>query len=631
MRVVDRQDGPTSVGEPGHGGAVPLRLVSRGRRGRQDRRRPSTTTRGHKPDLFPHPIFLFLFFLFSQIPAQALTPESLWNAWPTERFVATAAPCFLHAELVAHLDRLVTRARAAGLPIATEELGQSVEGRSIHLLRVGKGPRKVLLWSQMHGDEPSATPALLDLVEYLARHQRDDADASRILDRLTLLIVPMLNPDGAEIYTRRNAQGIDLNRDALNLASPEGRILKDVRDRYEPEMGFNLHDQYRRRVVGTTRVLATNAILAVTGDEARTVTPGRERTMRAGVAVAKALEPYAPGGMARYDDAFSPRAFGDNLTAWGTPVLLIESGGVGPGKSLTELTRLNYVGILYALAELSRNDLADHDVADYGRIAENGDDVWSDVAIRGGSVLQPGAVESYRSDVTFDVLESDRARQECAGEGKNGPWGSRVTELGDARIWGAGREIDGTGRWVTGAFTVGVQGGGARKWLDANALEALARLGVARIVWAVPRGDREPAGEHVEKIAGWGRSEVVVTSDERDLPAVVIARVPREARGATLAERVERLRAVAGKSPRAAVLKTASDEAWLQALWTGIAPSTSAAAAPVGPTRIQTGAPATFFLITAPDEPARVSGARIEAIWIGGAEVTARTAPGGGR
>jgi hypothetical protein len=615
-QAVGAEAAPGRVGTPGHGGAVPLRPG-----GDESPVPRAHTMRGHGHRFFPHPIF-FLFLLLAT-PVGALTPESLWNAWPQERFVATAAPCFLHAELVAHLDRLVTRSRAAGLPIETEELGQSVEGRSIHLLRVGTGPRKVMLWSQMHGDEPSATPALLDLVEFLTRHRQDDPDAARILDRLTLLIVPMLNPDGAEVYTRRNEQGIDLNRDALNLATPEGRILKDLRDRYEPEMGFNLHDQYRRRVVGTTRVLATNAILAVTGDEARTVTPGRERTMRAGVAVAKALEPYAPGGMARYDDAFSPRAFGDNLTAWGTPVLLIESGGVAPGKSLTELTRLNYVGILFALSELARNDMADHDATDYPRISENGDDVWSDVAIRGGSILQPGAPESYRADLTFDVLESDRARENCAGEGKNGPWGSRITELGDARLWGAGREIDGTGRLIAGAFTVGVQGASARKWLDAPALEVLARLGIARVVWAVPGADLQPAVEHVEKIAGWGKSEVVVTSDASELPAVVIARLPHEARGLVLAERIERIRSVAVKSPKGSALKAGGDEAWLQALWTGAAPGAGGKESGSGAARIQTGAPATFLMLVAPDEPSKVSGARVEAVWIGGAEVTA--------
>ena len=148
---------------------------------------------------------------------------------------------------------------------ALEEIGRSAEGRAIHLLAVGSGERRVLLWSQMHGDEPSATPALLDVADHLLARRRE---AGAVLDDLTLLMVPMLNPDGTERGARRNAQGIDVNRDALNLATPEGRILKAVRDRYQPILGFNLHDQDRRTTVGETGRLATIALLAVAGDPA---------------------------------------------------------------------------------------------------------------------------------------------------------------------------------------------------------------------------------------------------------------------------------------------------------------------------------------------------------------------------
>ena len=87
-----------------------------------------------------------------------------------------------------------------------------------------------------------------------------------MLDRLTLLLLPMLNPDGAERHQRRNAQAIDVNRDALSLVTPEGRILKAMRDRHQPLLGFNLHDQDRRTVVGEQGGLATTSLLAVAGD-----------------------------------------------------------------------------------------------------------------------------------------------------------------------------------------------------------------------------------------------------------------------------------------------------------------------------------------------------------------------------
>src|SRR4029079_5808560 len=47
-----------------------------------------------------------------------------------------------------------------------ERVGASLEGRAINLIPIGSGPLRVLLWSQMHGDEPPATAALFDVFDY---------------------------------------------------------------------------------------------------------------------------------------------------------------------------------------------------------------------------------------------------------------------------------------------------------------------------------------------------------------------------------------------------------------------------------------------------------------------------------
>src|SRR5574341_1161071 len=172
------------------------------------------------------------------LAAPAYSPAALWDAWPSARFVPTPAPCLRHGELVDHLRALEEKHRGR---LTLEDAGRSFEGRPVYLLTLGRGPKKVLLWSQMHGDEPSATPALLDVIDFLLS-RREEPAARAILEDATLLVVPMLNPDGAERYQRRNAQGIDVNRDALNLATPEGRLLAAVRERFAPELGFNLHD-----------------------------------------------------------------------------------------------------------------------------------------------------------------------------------------------------------------------------------------------------------------------------------------------------------------------------------------------------------------------------------------------------
>jgi len=463
-----------------------------------------------------------------------LTPDQLWQSWPQERFVTAPAPCLRPAELTAELQRL-----AALYPgkIRLEEVGRSFDDRPVHLVTLGHGSQTVLLWSQMHGDEPSATPALLDIAHFLLSHAAEP-EAAAILDGLTLLMVPMLNPDGAEIYERRNLQGIDINRDALNLATPEGRILKRIRDEHEPMLGFNLHDQNRRTAVGDTGVLATNAVLAVAGDEEGTLTPGRLRAKRACAAIVEALAPYMPGGMARYDEDWSPRAFGDNVTAWGTPVVLIESGGLPPGRNFEDLTRLNFVAILTVLQELVRDDLKGYDPDVYNNLLRNEGDVWADVVVQGGFIRQPGFSSPYRADLAFNLEVDDRDAAGCAtGDTAR----SRVVEIGDARFLGAGRVVDAGGSLLLAPFVAGVEGWKARRWLTAEVLEEMAQLGVGTVLWEVPRRKIEAAESLARELAGEERARLEVVEAQAVMPWLVLTGPPREPVSDSLSDVVQAL------------------------------------------------------------------------------------------
>jgi len=444
--------------------------------------------------------------ILSGAATPSFTPELLWKAWSSARFVTTPAPCLDHATLVAHIEELEARHRGR---LSVQEVGRSVEGRAIHLLSLGRGPRRVLLWSQMHGDEPSATPALLDMADYLLS-SRDPA-AGALLEGATLLLLPMLNPDGAERYARSNAQAIDINRDALRLATPEGRLLKAVRDRFRPELGFNLHDQDRRTTVGETGRLATVALLAVAGDAEGTMTPGRARARRVCAAIARSLQPFVPGGVARYDEDWNPRAFGDNITAWGTPVVLMESGGLPPGWGHPDLTRLNFVGLLSALSLLVKDDLADEDPLLYENLQRNSDGDWVDVLVSGGTVWQPGAGPPYRADVAFDRLDADPVVAGC-DDAVSGP--STILGIGDGHLLHARRTVDATGRLVVPAFAVSVRGTAAEGWLDQEALGALGRLGVATVRWHVPSPGQESARAVAARRKGPGLPSVEVVAME---------------------------------------------------------------------------------------------------------------------
>ncbi|OYV98893.1 MAG: peptidase M14, partial [Acidobacteria bacterium 37-65-4] len=265
---------------------------------------------------------LFAFITLSGLRAGAQTfaptPQALASLWDREHVSAPVSALVDHAEVKRRLA--VIAASGAASVLHVQQVGASVEGREIYDVSFGTGPYVVMLWSQMHGDEATATSALFDLYAYVDAH-RAEPQVAGMLQALTVHTVPMLNPDGAERWQRRNAQGIDINRDALLLQSPEGQLLKKLRDTWQPSVGINLHNQNWRTSVGKPPVGAAISLLAVAFDESRTMSPGRVLTRQLASVVRDSLEPLAPGRIGKYDEAFEARAFGDNLTKWGTPVL----------------------------------------------------------------------------------------------------------------------------------------------------------------------------------------------------------------------------------------------------------------------------------------------------------------------
>ncbi len=518
------------------------------------------------------------------VAAPSPSSQALWEAWPRLRLVDTPAACLRHADLVTRLQALAAQHPGR---VRLEEIGRSAEGRAIHLLAVGSGERPVLLWSQMHGDEPSATPALLDV----AGHLLSDAQAGAVLEEITLLMVPMLNPDGAERGVRRNAQGIDVNRDALNLATPEGRILKAVRDRYQPILGFNLHDQDRRTMVGETGRLATIALLAVAGDPPGTVTEGRLRAKRVCAAIVAALEPLIGPSIARYDEDWSPRAFGDNITAWGTPVVLVESGGLAPGRPLSDLTRLNFVALVSALSALAADDLAGHDPAVYERLTRNRTDAYADVVLRGGQILQGSAGVPSRADLAFDVEEAA-----CPAPARVVPVGgmgrsdaSRIVEVGDARFLAAGRDVDASGALIVPALTASVRGLAARRWLDPRSLDDMARLGVGLLRWHVRSRDVGAAQAVAAERAAPGRPTITVVASTDTPSLLVLARPPRRPVSRSLAHVLDALGSWrAPQRPFASALPLL----------------TAPPAAALAPVRLVPDAPASFLVLRAMSDSA---------------------------
>ena len=318
--------------------------------------------------------------------------------------------------------------------VSSRVAGRSAEGREIRQLTFGYGPTTVLLWSQMHGNESTASMALVDIVRFF--HERPDHPlVQRIAQGATIPMVPMLNPDGAERFQRRNAQGIDVNRDARMLETPEGRTLKAVRDALEPDFGFNLHDQNAGTRVGTTDLGVAIALLAPAFNEDRDVDDKRRRAMQVASVLVEAMDPLVGGHIAKYDDTFNPRAFGDLMGAWGASTVLIESGGWANDPQKQHLRRTNFVGILTALDAIATGRYAAYDPAVYEGLEYNGRRA-TDLLIAGGTIAVPG-LPPLRADI---LVNYDRPLMKEAGV---------VQDIGDMGEAGAQDTLD-----VSGLFLI---------------------------------------------------------------------------------------------------------------------------------------------------------------------------------
>lgn len=204
------------------------------------------------------------------------------------------------------------------------EIGTSEENRPIMQFKIGSGKKKILIWTQMHGNESTGTKAVFDLFNCFLN--TDKEQFSTILKECTLVFIPMLNPDGSQAYTRVNANNIDLNRDAVGRAAKESKLLRSVLEDFNPQFCFNLHDQRTIFGVEGTKNPATISFLAPSEEVTREITKGRKQTMNVIVAMNTMLQNIIPNFVGRYTDEFYPTATGDNFQKLGYNTILIESG-----------------------------------------------------------------------------------------------------------------------------------------------------------------------------------------------------------------------------------------------------------------------------------------------------------------
>ena len=248
----------------------------------------------------------------------------------------------------------------------------------------------------MHGDESTATAALFDL---LLRVEQDDVWRSAWIDKLTVHIIPMLNPDGAERAQRENTQGIDINRDAQALQTPEARLLRQQAEQLKPDFAFNLHDQNDYYAVGRSAHPATISVLAPAYDVNKSVNASRQRAMQVIAGLMSVMETYLPGHTGRYNDTYEWRAFGDLFSAFGISTILLESGAYFNDPDRQVARALNRALLGQALLDLANQAYENADVERYWQIPLNRNNGFHDLIIDGIRVVDND--QSYQLDIAI--------------------------------------------------------------------------------------------------------------------------------------------------------------------------------------------------------------------------------------
>lgn len=249
-----------------------------------------------------------------------------------------------------------------------EIIGKSVHGKPIYKYVIGSGKIKIFMWSQMHGNESTTTKALFDFLNFLNSKE----DLARVfLKKYTFCFLPMANPDGAALYTRENANKIDLNRDSVNLSQPESKLLRKTFEDFQPNYCYNLHDQRTIFGLENSRKPATVSFLAPSYDESKDYNECRLKSVDVIVAMNKELQKYIPGQVGRFDDGFNINCIGDMFQSLNVPTILFEAGHFDGDYDREKTREMIFISVVTSLQYIHENDIVGNEKTEYLQIPQN--------------------------------------------------------------------------------------------------------------------------------------------------------------------------------------------------------------------------------------------------------------------
>jgi hypothetical protein len=306
--------------------------------------------------------------------------------------------------------------------------GESYSGRDINLITAGKGEKKIFMWSQMHGDESTATMALFDIFNFLSVRDGFDSLRQKIFNNVSLYFLPMVNPDGAEEFKRENYLDIDINRDAIRMQTPEGKILRNTFDMIKADFGFNLHDQNIRYTAGNSYKTATISFLAPLFDQGGSINVTRGNAIKTIGSLARIISNYIPGHIARYEEDFEPRSFGDTFQGLGTSTILIESGGWKDDNEKQFIRKINFILLISAILIIIDKDYEKESFELYNNLSFNKEYLY-DLVLRNLKIKN----EDKISLIDIGINNNE----DTCGESDKNKVVSNIEEIGDlSNIYG---------------------------------------------------------------------------------------------------------------------------------------------------------------------------------------------------
>lgn len=312
------------------------------------------------------------------------------------------------------------------------EVGSSTLHQPIFKFSFGTGKLRIAAWSQMHGNESTATLAMLDLLYSI---EQDKKLKLELENQISLDFIFMLNPDGSEKWTRRNALDIDLNRDFNQESSLEIKILKQLIETGNYDYALNLHDQ---RTIFTTDGIhpATLSFLSPSENIEREITQTRKKSMAIIALIYNRLDIKLKNQIGRYSDEFYPNSVGDNLMKMGIPTILFEGGHFQNDYTRNETRKFYTIALYYAISGMIELKDSIENFETYFEIPENRETHFD--------VIYRNVKLNTDFHCILDVAIQFREEYKGGDEIEFTPIVVEVGDLGKKKGW---KEIDCTGKF----------------------------------------------------------------------------------------------------------------------------------------------------------------------------------------